>query len=206
MLFLLAYEIYMDYPSVKEALKELQLAEKINPGKWIKHSENVALAAKMIAKQCNGADPEKAYILGILHDIGRRVGVVSMRHILEGYKFCMEKGWSAAAKICMTHSYMIKDVHSEIAKKDVNEQEYKFIQTYISQCQYDFYDKLIQLCDSLATDYGICLLETRFVDVARRYGVCEYTIPRWNAVFEIKDEIERDIGCSIYEIVPVKII
>ena len=37
------------YPSVEEALNELKIAEKLNPGPWIKHSENVGLAARNIA-------------------------------------------------------------------------------------------------------------------------------------------------------------
>ena len=35
------------------------------------------------------------------------VGIVNIpRHVYEGYKFCMEKGWEEAARICMTHSYV----------------------------------------------------------------------------------------------------
>ena len=51
-------------------------------------------------------DENKAYIIGLLHDIGRRVGIVNIpKHVYEGYKYSTDKGWDEVAKICMTHSY-----------------------------------------------------------------------------------------------------
>ena len=32
-------------PSIEEAIKELEIAEKMNPGPWVKHSMNVGIAA-----------------------------------------------------------------------------------------------------------------------------------------------------------------
>lgn len=81
-------------PSIEDAFKELKIAEKMNPGPWIKHSENVGIAAKNIAHLIPELDEEKAYIVGLLHDIGRRVGIVNIpKHVYEGYRYCMEKGW-----------------------------------------------------------------------------------------------------------------
>ena len=39
------------YPSVKEALEELEIARKLNPGPWVDHSRNVGLAARNIAEK-----------------------------------------------------------------------------------------------------------------------------------------------------------
>ena len=91
-------------PTIDEALKELKIAEELNPGPWVKHSINTGIAAKNIAEKVPGMDSKKAYIIGLLHDIGRRVGVVNIpTHVYEGYKYCMEKGWIEVARICMTH-------------------------------------------------------------------------------------------------------
>lgn len=73
-------------PTRLEAEKELELAGKLNPGPWVEHSLHTGRAAQYIAERCDGLDPEKAYILGILHDIGRRVGIVTFEHVYEGYK------------------------------------------------------------------------------------------------------------------------
>lgn len=152
-------------PTRENAEYELSIAEKSNPGPWIVHSINTGIAARCIADKIKGLDSEKAYILGILHDIGRRVGVVAIPvHVYEGYKYALSNGWNEVAKICMTHSYPL--MQKEFNFEPDNEVDIA-IKEYIMDCQCDDYDLLIQLCDSLATDYGFCILEKRFVDVAR---------------------------------------
>lgn len=46
----------------------------MNPGKW-GHSYNVAMAAEKNAIETKILNPDKAYVLGLLHNIGRRNGV-----------------------------------------------------------------------------------------------------------------------------------
>lgn len=186
-------------PDKETAVSELELAGQLNPGPWTEHSINVGLAAKYIAEKCPNMDADKAYIFGVLHDIGRRVGIVNVpKHVYEGYVYTMEKGWDEAAKICMTHSYPIKE--KDFAE-EVQDEE-KIIKDYIENCTYDDYDRLLQLCDSLALANGFCMLEKRFIDVARRYGVGPTSVPRWNATFEIKEFFEKQMGCSIYDVLP----
>ena len=187
-------------PTKEEALNELRIAGELNPGPWTKHSENVGIAARNIAQKIEGLDEDKAYIIGVLHDIGRRVGIVDIpTHVYEGYKFCMEKGWDEAARICMTHSYLrMKDEFNYEPDSDVE----KEIKNYIIDCETDDYDRLIQLCDALAVDYGFVILEKRFVDVTRRYGIMEEYIKGWEVAFDIKDHFEEMMGCSIYDVLP----
>lgn len=189
-------------PSMKEAEKEIARAGELNPGLWIEHSINVGRAARLIADKCKEINPEKAYILGILHDVGRRVGIVSVRHIYEGYQYMTEKGWDEVAKVCLTHSYPVQDITADIGKNDLTKEEYDFTDKYIKTVTYDDYDKLIILCDALATAEGFCLLEKRFVDTTRRYGIFPFTVDRWNATFKIKEDFEKQTGCSIYNLLP----
>lgn len=187
-------------PTVKEAEMELQIAGELNPGPWVKHSFNVGIAARNIADKIPKLDSEKAYILGILHDIGRRVGIVNIpKHVYEGYAFCMEKGWDEVAKICMTHSYVLMLENFECELTSLEEIA---IRDYISNCRTDDYDLLIQLCDALATDYGFVIIEKRFVDVVRRHGILEKYIEGWNKTFEIKEYFEEKMGCSVYDVLP----
>ena len=187
-------------PSIDEAIKELEIAEKLNPGPWVKHSMNVGLAAGNIAEKIPDMDPTKAYIVGLMHDIGRRVGIVDIpTHVYEGYKYCMEKGWDEAARICMTHSYLLMQ---EEFQYEPDREDEKAIKAYIMECTADDYDKLIQLCDSLAVDYGFVILEKRFVDVTRRYGIMEGYIKGWEVAFGIKEYFEEQMGCSIYDVLP----
>ena len=187
-------------PTKEEALFELETAGKMNPGPWVNHSLNVGVAARNIAERIPGMDAQKAYIVGLLHDIGRRVGVVDIpTHVYEGFRYCMGKGWDEAARICMTHSYL--RMREEFCYAPETETE-KAIRDYITNCEADDYDRLIQLCDSLAVDYGFVILEKRFVDVTRRYGIMEGYIKGWEVAFEIKESFESRMGCSVYDVLP----
>jgi HD superfamily phosphodiesterase len=44
-------------------------------------------------EQCSHLDPDKAFVLELLHDIGRRYGKTNMRHSIDGYNFCKEQGY-----------------------------------------------------------------------------------------------------------------
>lgn len=188
-------------PNRKIALSELELAGKMNPGPWTDHSMNVAKAAELIAEAC-GLDREKAFVCGLLHDIGRRTGIAAMRHIIDGYDYSVSKGWDEAARVCLTHSFPIKDIDADIGKKDITAEQYNFIKAFLENIEYDDYDKLIILCDSLADANGFCILEKRFVDTTRRYGIFPFTVDRWNKTIEFKEYFEKMIGRSIYTLLP----
>ena len=69
-----------DCITVAAAEQELKIAGDKNPGLWTNHSRNVGLAARYIADACKILDRDKAYICGLLHDIGRRNGVSALKH------------------------------------------------------------------------------------------------------------------------------
>ena len=184
-------------PDIQTAEAELALAGNMNPGPWVEHSRNVGLAARRIAEKVPGMNPERAHMVGLLHDIGRRVGIVDIAtQVIEGYRYAAAQGWDEVARICMTHSYPLG---AQEIGAEPGEQE---IRRYLEGCEYDDYDRLIVLCDSVAVDYGFCILERRFVDVARRYGIWSNTLERWNETFRIKESFERRMGCSVYDVLP----
>ena len=146
--------------------------------------------------------PDTAYCYGLLHDIGRYAGVTSEKHLIDGYRFCMERGWEKAAQICISHAFMIQDIRTSIGTFDVTEEDYKFMEHFVKNAVYDDYDRLVQLCDSLALPSGFCLLEKRFVDVALRYGTPPVMAERWRRTLEIRDMFEKKINGSIYNLLP----
>ena len=182
----------------KTAQQALEQAAKSNPGAWVDHSKYVAEACKNIALRCKNLSADQAYLFGLLHDIGRYAGVTSEKHLIDGYRYCMERGWEKAAQICISHAFMIQDIHTSIGEFDVSDADYLFMETFVANAVYDDYDRLVQLCDSLALPTGFCLLEKRFVDVTIRYGVHPATIDRWKKILEIKALFEAQIGCSVY--------
>ena len=162
----------------------------------------MAPACKNIAAQCGDLSPDRAYCFGLLHDIGRYAGVTSEKHLIDGYRFCMERGWEKAAQICISHAFMIQDIKTSIGTFDVSDEEYLFMERFIKNAVYDDYDRLVQLCDALALPAGFCLLEKRFVDVALRYGTPPVIVERWKKTLEIKDFFEEKINGSIYRLLP----
>lgn len=189
----------LNIQNVELALRE---ASESNPGAWADHSRYVASACKNIALHCKNLSADKAYSFGLLHDIGRYVGVCSEKHLIEGYRYCMKRGWEKAAQICISHAFMIQDIGTSIGEFDVSDGDYLFMKEFIASAVYDDYDRLVQLCDALALPTGFCLLEKRFVDVTIRYGVHPATVDRWKKILEIKALFEKQIGCSVYTLLP----
>lgn len=189
-------------PTIEEAQELLNEAERLNPGEWVPHSLFVSRAAAAIATAMPGMDADAAYILGLLHDIGRRDGVMDVRHALTGYRYLMDLGYSTPARICITHCFPLQNIRAVGDNWDGTSQELDFIAAYIHKLEYNHYDRLIQLCDALAKPDGFCLLEQRFVDVALRRGINDFTLDRWRATFEIQRMFEAECGVSIYQLLP----
>lgn len=186
------------------AVAEAMLAEsaQMNPGPWEDHSRHVARAAAAIAARHPDLDEETAYIFGLVHDLGRREGVTGMRHVLDGYTYLADQGYGDAARICLTHSFPDRNIMAIFGGWDVTPEELSFVERTVDSLVYDEYDRLIQVCDSLAMATGVCLMEKRMMDVALRYGTNEHTVAKWRAVFALVDHFETIIGCSIYSLFP----
>jgi hypothetical protein len=192
----------MMIPSRQQADTFLREAGSLNPTPWVRHSILVAQAAQIIASHHPRLDPDVAYILGYLHDIGRREGRTDLRHTLDGYRFLCGHGFDDAARICLTHGFIIKDPHITAGQWDCSGEELRFVEGYLASIEYNEYDRLLQLCDLFALCDGFCLIEKRLVDVALRRGVNEHSVPRWKAMFALQADFECIIGRPIYSLLP----
>lgn len=191
----------MKLPTLQEAETILLEAEPKNPGSWVNHSRLVADAAKKVAELCKNINPEEAYILGLLHDIGRRSGFSHFRHIVDGYRYMNSLGFPSAARICLTHSFQYQDILSYMGIFDVPEQDKHEMEQLLFALDYNDYDRLIQLCDCLCGGEGVVMVEQRLVDVVLRYGFSELTVPKWKAIFELKKYFEEKTNKNVYEII-----
>lgn len=188
--------------TIEQAKKELQIAVQNNPGPWEQHSLVTADNACRIAEKVPGMDSKKAYLMGLLHDIGRREGVTGMRHLIDGYHHMMGLKEPEIARICLTHSFASQNVEHFEGKHDCTAEQKTFIKDFVENRVYDNYDKLIQLCDAISLPEGACIMEKRFVDVALRHGVREYTTTRWRAYMDLKKYFDSLCGCDIYTLLP----
>jgi hypothetical protein len=193
------------YVECGEAERLLENAYIYNPGSWREHSKNVAYAARTISDRIDGMDPSKAYSLGLLHDIGRIRGIKQMKHVFDGYSYLSELGYDENAKICLTHSFPLRNVKSYSGSNDCTLEETSFITDYLNNCEYDEYDKLIQLCDAIALPDTICILEKRLLDVAIRNGINEYSVEKWKAFLNLKTYFDDQLGLDLYGLFGIQI-
>ncbi|GGJ85138.1 HD domain-containing protein [Deinococcus aquiradiocola] len=192
----------MTVPDLQTAEALLLDAEAMNPGRWVPHTRNVALAARVIAEHHPHLDPERAYVLGLLHDIGRRTGPNADRHILDGHDHLMRLGYADAARIALTHSFPGQRVDELIGAWDGTAQEFGRLEALLLAAQYTEEDRLIQLCDLLALPEGCCVMEKRLVDIALRYGFTPQLLGKWRAQLALKAHFDGALGRNLYFLLP----
>lgn len=186
-------------PTREEAELLLKEAEECNPGLWGNHCRVAAHCAEKIASACVDLDANKAYILGLLHDIGRKYGARHMGHVSDGYSYMMSLGYDEVAQVCLTHSFNNQSTDEYIGKFDTTDEELKMIQEALEATVMDEYDRLIQLCDALAGAEGVLDMEERMLDVKNRYG--SYPQAKWDSNIGLKKHFEEKTGKDIYVIV-----
>ena len=186
------------YPDREEAEKLLLEAGKCNPGPWVKHSRTAAHCAEQIARYA-GLDADKAYVLGLLHDIGRKFGVSYLKHVSDGYSYMMSLGYADAARICLTHSFNDRRLESYVGNFDTSEEETRLIREKLRDAAFDDYDRLIQLCDAISGAEGVMDIIDRMSDVKRRYG--EYDPDKWQTNLSLKAYFEEKMGKDLYDAV-----
>lgn len=189
----------MMMPTREKAEKILKEAEIYNPGLWGNHSRVAAHCAEKIAMACKDLDPDTAYILGLLHDIGRKFGVRHLGHVSDGYTYMLSLGYDKVAQICLTHSFNNQTTKEYIGNFDTTKEELELINDSLAAVKMDDYDRLIQLCDALACSDGVFDIEKRMEDVRLRYG--SYPKAKWDSNMILKAYFEAKAGKSIYEIV-----
>ena len=186
------------YPTIEEAEALLKEAESCNPGPWGNHSRTAAHCAKKIA-EASGLDPEKAYVLGLLHDIGRRFGKRHLGHVSDGYSYMMSLGYDDVARICLTHSFNEMDINGYVGNHDTTPEETELIITKLAEIVPDDYDKLIQLCDAISGAEGVMDIIERMTDVKNRYG--SYSPSKWDTNLGLKAYFEKRMGMDLYKAV-----
>ena len=83
-------------------------------------------------------------------------------------------------------------------------EDYAFLDHFLQERKYTLYDRLIQLCDAMATDEGIVAIERRMMDIMLRYGVDETSLPRWRQLFAMKEDFERRMGKSVESVLGLR--
>ena len=112
------------------------------------------------------------------------------------YTYMKQLGYDEVAKICLTHSFNNHTIDDYIGKFDVSDEELRLIKTELDKAVYDEYDRLIQLCDSLAGADGVLDVEDRMKDVKKRYGF--YPQAKWDTNIRLMQYFEKKMNQNIY--------
>ena len=167
--------------------------------RWILHSLYVSEASKRIAFLL-GLNDNKATILGLLHDIGRRIN--HNTHEIDGYKFLNNLGFYSEAKVCITHSFLDNDIN--LTLKDINKKTYNFINFFLQNNKVTIYDNIIQLCDLFCLETGFTTIEKRLLDIFKHIDIDsnDNYEKYFEKIIELKEKIENMMQCSLYDLFP----
>ncbi len=203
----------MSMPSLNEAMQlfekasqitdEYNLQDGLPKGTSRRHYLRVAKNAKLIAEKTAYLNPEKAYILGLLHDYGeyKTHRDNTMFHGTVGYDEMMKLGYDEVAKICLTHSFFSKHFSPDDYVSYPRGEILRAAE-YIKEHPLDDYDKLIQISDLMVKSYKNTNIEARLDFVADKYHVPPEIINRKKRdALELKSYFDNLCGQDIYKIV-----
>ena len=173
------------------------------------HVNNTALIAEKIAKASH-LDSEKAYVMGMLHDLGKADETIHNRfHGIMGYERLKSLD-PVIAHICLTHMFINNDSRQIIDNHRLfygNEKDQEFIISYLDSHPADDYDLLIQLSDGLSGPKGPITIENRMIEYNQRHKLnrtWEEMQDRIRLRLDIKKYFEQKTKCDIYELLCLK--
>lgn len=201
-----------NYPNITEAIKIWQeslsgILSHAKPNiqmEYIYHTTGVAEAAFKIALN-SGLDPQKAYICGLLHDYGKIQDekTTGKAHFLVGYEKMISLGYDFVAKICLSHSFPIKDFCFEDYSSYTDEALTK-TKAILSSVEYDDYDRLIQLCDIFFEGMNKVTYQQRIKSIKNRYNLTDKQVKNLTTGAEKnKKHFDKLCGCDIYKILNI---
>ena len=140
---------------------------------YIFHTTGIAESAQEIASKTPYLNPEKAYVLGLLHDYGKKYdeNITGKFHAQTGYEDLLKLGYDECARICLTHSFPNKSFSNKgysSYKPEWLEWAHKKLDKIE---EYDDYDRLIQLCDMFFEGLSKVRFEERLASIRKRYAL-----------------------------------
>ena len=208
-----------DAKGLIEAVKQEEIALGRPENTWYfyeNHVFGVAQVAKTISMKIPGMDPERIYVIALLHDIAKTKeadpnGIypavlrpeekINRFHGILGYEMLKDKDEDAArANLLHTFPWNILPPFEKCSKLFFNnKQDYDFIANYIKNNPLKEEDLLIQLADSMANKNGVVTLEQRAKEFAEARKI---EIPQefFEPYMKLKHYFDKKINGDIYEL------
>lgn len=172
--------------------------------KFKNHCLSVAYISEKIASAVRNLNPEKAYVLGLLHDAGRISDekTEGTFHGLTGFDYLIKNNMPSAARIAFTHCFYEPQLNLSMYR--MKPQDYVRSRELLKQISFDDYDYLIQLADILNDCGRQCTIEYRFNSVAKRHNlnneIVKMSVSRLN---ELKKYFDEKCRCDIYDLLQI---
>ncbi len=159
-----------------EELKAYDIQKGRDEKTWFfyhNHVYGTAYAAQEIASKLDGINPQRVFVLGLLHDIGRIPEQYEKRfHANLGYEYFKDID-KEVARISLTHMFTLNQIedYEKIKKAFFDKKEdYDFIKQFLQNNPINETDKIIQLADALTNAYGYVTIEQRNIEYIKRHG------------------------------------
>lgn len=167
------------------------------------HIFNVAKIAEHIARHTlsspHALDPDTAYVLGLIHDIGRIKDETETKvpHGLEGFDFLMKSGLKNMAPISLTHNFVAKQINADDFPVYSPKQIHK-ASKLLSGIEYNDYDRLIQLADNFSRGREILSLQERINKNKEFYHT---TLSFEKDIFSLRDYFNNKYNINVENLV-----
>jgi putative nucleotidyltransferase with HDIG domain len=190
-------------------LEDYAIANGRVKGTWNLYSGHVYNTAKIAKKvaDASGLDGDKAYIMGLLHDIGKIDELVTNRyHGLIGFEMLKDEDYDIA-RICLTHmfpSYKLMPLEEYQGRIFFNNQEdYDFTAKFLRENPPNDYDLLLQLADGLANFDRFVTFEERAIEYRKRHNIVIEDVKLLQksiaSRLKIKEYFDKKIGIDTYK-------
>jgi len=170
---------------------------------WRDHCLQVSSAARrladIIAKRGIAVDPERAEVLGLLHDLGRSRGH-TLRHGIEGYLLARKEGLREEARICLVHVLKGHSLEDAVALGMLTEQERTgLLRNGWQPRELSLEERIAILADALSSDTGLSSIAEKYANARQRYGahLHHYEDEAW--VERLADEVAELLGMRPYD-------
>lgn len=203
----------MTLPTLHEAHQLVQnLANEINSMHLnrissLGHYLRVAQNAEGIAKSLPHLNPEKAYIMGLLHDYGQVDEAKDRRyfHGLIGYQKLCALGYDEAARAALVHSFFEGELITPERYHSYDANAINECAHLLSLTPFDDYDRLVHLADLMAVGEKATTIEMRFEYLAATYRINEEMIKdKFQLACNLKHYFDNLCGRDVYDILNIK--
>lgn len=186
-------------------MRDYALARGRQPGTWYmfhNHVYGVALLAKEVAARIKGLNPERAYVMGLMHDAGKiREEFEKRFHGIIGYELLKDEDCEAA-RASLLHMFGFDEfpVYEKAAKMFFdNQDDYDFVCDYAAQNPLNDYDRLIQMADAMADKRGLVTMEQRAADYVARYHK-PVSAEMFGSRMALKKYFDKKTGGDVYSL------